>query len=148
MKLGISSHIYKEDKPSRVLHSNVNNKDYIIPETTCYVLYISNANDIITFKDNIKLLIKEKQDRLDSYTPSESTRIVDSLKFEMRDNGKGELLINKTIDNVQLVTIKSIEDIGIQRIYNMTANTTHTYISNGFISSNTAGDAESDFSSM
>ena len=28
----------------------------------------------------------------------------------------------------------------------MTANTTHTYISNGFISSNTAGDKDSDFS--
>ena len=27
----------------------------------------------------------------------------------------------------------------------MTADTTHTYITNGFISSNTAGDKESDF---
>ena len=29
----------------------------------------------------------------------------------------------------------------------MTASTTHTYISNGFVSSNTAGDNDSDFSS-
>jgi hypothetical protein len=43
------------------------------------------------------------------------------------------------------VSIKSIEYLGVKRIYNMTADTTHTYISNGFISSNTAGDKSSDF---
>lgn len=146
-KLGINSHIYKENKPSRILHSNVNRQDYIMPKCHCYVLYISNSKDIITFRNNIKLLIKSKQDRLDSYIQSNSKGIADSLIFKLRDNGKGRLLEGKTFNNMQMVTIKSIENIGIQKIYNMTASTTHTYISNGFVSSNTAGDNDSDFSS-
>lgn len=148
LKLGISSHIYKERKLQRALHSNVNNKDYLMPETHCYVLYISNSGDIVTFRDNIKLLIKAKQERLDSYIPSTPKGIANNLVFQLRDNGKGKLLEGKIFNNMQMVTIKSIENIGIQRIYNMTADTTHTYISNGFVSSNTSGDSDSDFSSM
>ena len=148
LKLGISSHIYKEHKKKRILHSNVNKQNYIINECDCYVLYIANSKDIIIFRENINLLIKKKQERLDSYIQNVSKGITQNLKFKLRDNKKGKLLEGKTIDNVQLVTIKSIKDIGIQRIYNMTADTTHTYISNGFISSNTSGDKESDFSSM
>lgn len=147
-KLGISSHIYRENKPSRILHSNVNNKIYNMPPCYCYVLYISNSEDIIIFRNNLKFLIKEKQDRLDSYNVSCKKRIAYNLKFKLRDNGKGKLLENNTFDNLQCVTIKNIEELDIQRIYNMTADTTHTYISNGFISSNTAGDSDSDFSSM
>ncbi|MCI5630594.1 MAG: hypothetical protein MR346_13355, partial [Clostridium sp.] len=63
----------------------------------------------------------------------------------IRPNGKGRNFIGKEFNNLQEVRIKSIDNIGIQRIYNMTADTTHTYITNGFISSNTAGDKESDF---
>lgn len=69
------------------------------------------------------------------------------MSFVFRnDNGKGKNFIGKSFYNLQEVTVKSIDDIGVQRVYNFTANTTHTYITNGFISSNTAGDKESDFS--
>ncbi len=71
--------------------------------------------------------------------------ISNNLKFVIRPNGKGRNFIGKEFNNLQEVRIKSIDNIGIQRIYNMTADTTHTYITNGFISSNTAGDKESDF---
>lgn len=118
---------------------------YIVSDLNYFVLYISEPEDIVLFRDNIKILVKSKMDKL--YSINISTNI-NSFRFKLRDNCKGENLIGRTIDNVQLVTIKSIEDIGVQRIYNMTASTTHTYISNGFISSNTAGDSESDFSSM
>lgn len=147
-KLGISAHIYKEHKPSRILKSKVNQKDYIMTESSCWVLYISHSLDVHTFKNNIKLLIKDKQERLDSYSFISTKGVYDNLKFELRDNGKGELLVGRSFNNLCGVTIKSIEDLGVQRIYNMTADTTHTYLSNGFISSNTAGDSESDFSSM
>ena len=145
-KLGITSHIYKESKPSRILNSKVNNKCYKMSATDVYVLYISNSEDIHTFKQCIRFLIKSKQERLDSYNLHCSKHTYNSLKFELRSNHKGQNFIGKTFDNLQAVTIKSIENIGKQRIYNMTANTTHTYISNGFISSNTAGDKDSDFS--
>lgn len=145
-KLGITSHIYKESKPSRILNSKVNNKCYKMSATDIYVLYISNSEDIHTFKQCIRFLIKRKQERLDSYNLHCSKHTYNSLKFELRSNHKGQNFIGKTFDNLQAVTIKSIENIGKQRIYNMTANTTHTYISNGFISSNTAGDKDSDFS--
>lgn len=145
-KLGITSHIYKESKPSRILNSKVNNKCYKMSATDIYVLYISNSEDIHTFKQCIRFLIKSKQERLDSYNLYCSKHTYNSLKFELRSNHKGQNFIGKTFDNLQAVTIKSIENIGKQRIYNMTANTTHTYISNGFISSNTAGDKDSDFS--
>lgn len=71
--------------------------------------------------------------------------ISNNLKFVLRPNDKGRNFIGKEFNNLQEVRIKSIDNIGIQRIYNMTADTTHTYITNGFISSNTAGDKESDF---
>lgn len=144
-KLGISSHVYKEAKKSRILHSNVNNRDYVMPESECYVLYISNSLDVCIFRDNIKFLIKSKQERLDSYIPQKSRGQLSFSRFKMRNNNKGKNFIGKTFKNLQMVTIKKIEDLGIQRVYNMTADTTHTYISNGFISSNTAGDKDSDF---
>ena len=84
-----------------------------MPKCHCYVLYISNSKDIITFRDNIKLLIKSKQDRLDSYIQGSSKGIADSLIFKLRDNGKGRLLEGRTFNNMQMVTIKSIENIGI-----------------------------------
>ena len=145
LKLGISAHIYKEHKKGRVLKSNVNNRSYIMRENDVYVLYISNSIDIQIFKQNIRFIIKSKQDRLDSYTYEFKHGIVDKIKFKLRDNGKGKNFDGKYFYDLQEVSIKSIEYLGVKRIYNMTADTTHTYISNGFISSNTAGDKSSDF---
>lgn len=86
---------------------------------------------------------------LDSYNLNYTRGVSKELYFKYREtNGKGKNFIGKSFKNLKYVTIKSIENIGIQRIYNLTADTTHTYISNGFISSNTAGDSDSDFSSM
>ena len=145
LKLGISAHIYKEHKRERILKSNVNNRSYTMRENDVYVLYISNSIDIQIFKQNIRFIIKSKQDRLDSYTYEFKHGIVDKIKFKLRDNGKGKNFDGKYFYDLQKVSIKSIEYLGVKRIYNMTADTTHTYISNGFISSNTAGDKSSDF---
>lgn len=145
LKLGISSNIRSEFKKENILKSNVNQKSYVIKERTLYVLYINRAEDIVTFRDNIKLLQKAKQHRLDSYVKQKSRGYYESLQFKLGDNNKGEYFIGKSIDNVIGLNIKSIEHIGVQTIYNMTADTTHTYVSNGFISANTAGDNESDF---
>ena len=148
-KIGITAHIYSERKPSRILHSNVNNADYQIPASICYVLYIGTSYDILVFKEKLHFLIKKKQARLDSYIKTDRPEgYYASLDFIYRENKKGKYFIGKTIQDVKAVTIKSIEHIGRQRIYNLTANTTHTYITNGFISSNTSGDDMSDFTSF
>lgn len=148
-KIGITAHILSEKKPARKMHSNVNNATSIIPETTVYVLYIGSSHDILVFKKKLYFLIKEKQERLNSFLPpTRPEGCYDSLKFVYRSNEKGKFFIDKSIKDLKAVTIKSIEYIGKQRIYNLTANTTHTYITNGFISSNTAGDDMSDFTSF
>lgn len=144
-KFGIAAHIYEENKPGGILHSVVNNRDYNMNPTVYYVLYISNSEDIIIFRNKFKFLLKYKQDRLDSFIPTRRVRRYDKLSFRLRDNKKGEYFNGKDISDVYGVKIKKIEYLGVQRIYNLTADTTHTYITNGFISSNTSGDTSSDF---
>ena len=148
-KLGITSHILKEEKPERILHSNVNKRDYLMPCSTIYVLYITRSEDIVAFRNNLHFIIKDKQNRLHSYIDSKrKSGYYRSLPFVLRDNNKGKFFIDKTIDNTIGVSIKKIEYVGKKRIYNLTANTTHTYITNGFISSNTAGDENSNFTDL
>lgn len=147
-KLGISSHICEESRVARVKHSNVKQRDCSVQKECRYVLQISNNEDIQLFKENIKLLVNQKQEKLDSFNYKSRRKATDTFKFQVRKNRKGELLEGKHFDNLETATVKSIEPLGVQEIYNMTADTTHTYISNGFISSNTAGDSKSDFSAM
>lgn len=146
-KLGIYSYILEENKPERVLCSTVNNKEYKVKLNKVYVLYICNGRDIINFRENIHLKIVSKRERLDSYVLQNGKGYYSTLKFKYRkENGKGKYFIDKDLLDLKGTKIISINNIGVQRIYNLTANTTHTYLSNGFISSNTAGDKDSDFS--
>ena len=146
-KFNIYSYILEENKPSMILNSYVNNRQYKMSASAIYVLYICNGIDIVKFRDNIKLKIKYKQDRLNSYICTESRGYYSSLQFKFREeNSKGKFFINKTLYNLKGTKVIAINNIGVQRIYNLTAQTTHTYLSNGFISSNTAGDKDSDFS--
>lgn len=145
-KLGIYSYILEETKPERILHSTVNNKEYKVKSNKAYVLYICNGRDIINFRENIHLKIASKRERLDSYVIQKGKGYYPTLKFKYRkENGKGKYFIDKDLLDLKGTKIISINNIGVQRIYNLTANTTHTYLSNGFISSNTAGDKDSDF---
>lgn len=144
-KYGINAHIYRKNKPVRRLHSEINDRDYNMSPDMYYVLNITNAEDIVLFRENFKFLLKYKQARLDSYIPVKSKRRYYSIPFRLRNNGKGNYYKDKNITEVYGVPVKKIEYLGIQRIYNLTANTTHTYLTNGFISANTAGDSASDF---
>ena len=67
------------------------------------------------------------------------------LKFKETVINKCSHLNDHIYEKLGISKVIKVEYIGRQRIYNMTANTTHTYISNGFISANTAGDKDSDF---
>ena len=147
-KFGIYSYILQESKPQRVLKSTVNNTSSIVSENIGYVLYICNGDDIITFRENIPIKIQHKKNRLNSYILQKGKGRYKSLGFVYREeNKKGYNFIGTQFEDLKGTKIIDIKDLGKQRIYNLTANTTHTYLSNGFISSNTAGDNDSDFGS-
>lgn len=145
-KFNIYSYILKENKQGRLLKSTVNNTVYNMKPVEAYVLYICNGVDIIKFRENINLKIKEKNDRLQTYILQKGYKYYDSLQFKFREeNNKGRYFIGKSFRNLKGSRIIDIKYLGIQRVYNLTANTTHTYLSNSFISSNTSGDSTSDF---
>lgn len=74
------------------------------------------------------------------------------LKFGLYssiDNSKLIVFLNSNLkDNSGFIVEKivSIKNIGIQTIYNLTANNTHTYLVNGIITHNTGGSEGADFS--
>jgi len=57
-------------------------------------------------------------------------------------NKKGPYFIGKEFKNIAILPVTELLSIGIHDVYNLTADTTHSYITNGFISANTAGDLE------
>lgn len=142
LKIGINSNICKEHKRSDgILRSYVNNRVYkVATDRIVYVLYIHNSYYVNKFKSLIKFKSKYKQNALDSFNSQSHVSIYNNLPFKLSDNHKGEFFVGKNLNNLQGVAVKSIEDIGVQRIYNLTANSTHTYLTNRFISSNTGGD--------
>lgn len=83
---------------------------------------ISDSISLLNFCHNIKLYPKIKQERLNKIKELFSTKKPTSKREE------------KIID---------IKNIGLQTIYNLTADNTHTYIANGIVTHNTEG---SDFS--
>lgn len=83
---------------------------------------ISDSVSLIRFHDNIKFSIKRKQEKLNKiYT--------EALKRKP----------HRQYNGWRYEQIISIENIGIKQVYNLTANTTNTYLANGFITHNTEG---------
>lgn len=71
----------------------------------------------------------------------ESEEIIESIQTTYGD--KGEYFAGKNnFKGVKSKTVKSVEFIGEQDVYNITADTTHTYIANGIITHNTAGNED------
>lgn len=83
---------------------------------------ISDCRSLVTFCKNIKLFPSEKQKRLNEiynvYINIKPQRKYEGLRYEK---------------------IKSIINVGIKEVYNLTADNTHTYIGNGIITHNTEG---------
>lgn len=115
IKLGIySTIVYKKPR----LHKMSKIKDV----NGWFNLLISDKISIINFYNNIKLLVQYKQAKL-----YEAYNIVKNKK-SLRKN-----------DNIIYEKITNIENLGLQPIYNLTADNTHTYIANGIITHNTEG---------
>ena len=90
-----------------------------------YSIDIQTRDGIINLANSVHLLIKYKQKAL------EAAREIALKKKRWR---------KQSFDYEKII---KIEDIGLQPIYNLTADNTHTYLANGIITHNTEG---SDFS--
>jgi len=114
-KLGVHGRI-RERLPK--LNSNKKIKDV----NSWFEFVVADTRSLLIFTNNIKLLVKHKQDKLNKINA-----IFSQIKINRRGLG------------YRLETITNIENIGIKPIYNLTAGTTHTYIANGIITHNTEG---------
>ena len=125
-KFGIISRI-AENKPN----IKYNRKD----KNPWYILSIGGRVNIRLFKKYIPIIQNKKINKLNeicSYfddNPIVKKRCWDEEKIIIR-------------------TISKIENVGIQTIYNLSAEQSHTYLANNIITHNTSGDKDSDFSSM
>ena len=142
-KLGIQANIYKRNHQDTILKSRVNNKESFIQGKHSYTLEICDLESIRNFKKHIHFIVESKRDRLNSWN-LEQTSSEKTIRYKYKHTiEKGDYFISNS-DMEYLVgrRVEKIEDIGLQDIYNLSTELTHTYITNGFISHNTSGDME------
>ena len=84
-----------------------------------YTLAIRDSQSVYNFYVNVPIKINYKKENLKNQIST-----IDISKF----------------NNIRNAIIKSVEPIGVQRIYNLTAGDSHTYIANDIITHNTGGD--------
>lgn len=142
-KFGVSSAIIEKKAFSKSLVSAVNKKTYQLNSQKSYTLEICKIEDVIEFKKHIKFSIKRKQDILDTVDVTrKGTYQTNGLHYTHTLEKKGEFFIGAKMNNLEPSFVKSVEYIGEKPIYNLTADISHTYITNQFISHNTSGDLE------
>ncbi|MEG2196454.1 MAG: LAGLIDADG family homing endonuclease [Cellulosilyticaceae bacterium] len=88
-----------------------------------YILFIRDIQSIYNFKQAVPIKVDYKINSLD--------KIVCKINKGSFSNG------------IRNAHVKSVEQIGVNRIYNLTANDSHTYIANDIITHNTGGDSDS-----
>lgn len=117
-KLGIHGNIRKRQSRTSKLINGLN---------PYYCLDISDKRSVIRFHENIKLLSTKKQNKLN---------IAKELVEKKKDYWA------KNLNGLRFETVTKVEYIGIHPVYNLTANTTNTYIANGIVTHNTIGAKE------
>lgn len=143
LRFGINSSIRVEQKGGSTLRSNCNNTEHYINSYDCGVLYISHQYYVEKFREKIGFITTEKQSKLERVKVHRKQNIYDDCRFIKGKNKRGHILEDKVNTNLESVRIKKIKNIGIQRIYNLTANNTNTYLCENIVTHNTEG---SDFS--
>lgn len=139
LKLGIDCSI-SSSKREEICFEKYNHKK-------SWEICIAKIEDVLKFKDNIKLLSQDKQASLnrviDFLNKGKLNRNATIKSFRQTINGKGDFFLDKTnLENLRRTSVKSIEYIGEKDVYNLTAGTTNTYLANGFVTHNTAGNEE------
>lgn len=119
IRLGIHSNktFVKTDKRDRKIKS----------KNGYYVLLISDKESILNFCNKIPLKIKRKKENIEKLIS------FFKLKKNNRDSNYKGIVFDKIIQ---------IEETGLKPVYNLTTDTTHTYLANGIITHNTGGNNE------
>lgn len=91
-----------------------------------FTLHIVGRGNILRFKKYIPIKVKYKIKNLDVFCEHYN----DSYNYT---------------NNTVVEKIISVEDIGMQEVYNLTAGNTHTYLANDIITHNTGGSEGADF---
>jgi len=134
IKFGIESNIYKERRSG----------GYEKGSEFKYVLYVNQFESVLKFADNIKFLTKRKQNKLIRiYAQSINKNGRSKLPLRYIAGEDGNFFEGATdVYDISFKKIKSIEDIGEQYVYNLTAGGSHSYLANNVITHNTGGNIE------
>ena len=125
-KFGIFGHIVKYEP--RLGRGRKDKNPY-------YRLCIRGRVNVSYFAENIPIICKHKVSTL--------REIIDYFA-----NNPSKKPAQYDTKELEVSRVKSVKNIGEQLVYNMTVSGSHTYIANNIITHNTAGDKESDFSSI
>lgn len=117
-KLGVISHIYKINPIIREGRKDKN---------PWYNLQIKDKRSLYNFCSSVPLKVE--------YKVKAATDIKASIAVPYE----------RQYDNIRLSRVTSVEKIGVKRIYNLTANDSHTYLANNIITHNTGGSEGSNF---
>lgn len=98
-----------------------------------YNLSISGRYNILRVAQVLDLLVLHKKEKLNEI-----------IKYYLDNPSKKE---QKYPKDIIVSKVKSIKQIGIQKVYNLTAGLSHTYLANNIITHNTANEKESSFES-
>lgn len=146
IKFGIRSIIYE------VNSEKYGRKDRKIKDVNNYFrLIISDSHSIVNFSNSIPLIVSYKRQNIKILAESlVNTDLVDIVYVEKNPNNKN-YVDTTDLRGIRFETVKSVEYIGEQPVYNLTTSTTHTYIANNIITHNTGGMSQAgilDFESM
>ena len=97
-----------------------------------YKLNISDGRSVIAFHEQIYFKLRYKQEKLEQITEWFKNK-------GLVVRGGVEQIMRKGVPGLRFERVVSVEPIGMQRIYNLTAWNTHTYIANGIVTHNTGG---------
>lgn len=117
---------------------DINKNKRIKDRSYCYRFVISDILSINRFYNNITLFCKNKHDNLEKLYLSRKYKHTKTVMVHSKGSRNKAKL--EELSNIRFETVKKIEKIGLQKIYNIGAGETHTYLANNFITHNTGGE--------
>lgn len=137
-KFGIHSYICREERNTKPLEEYIGQQDHI------FRLYISKDEDVYRFKQEIPIIHTKKVKALNSFIKGNRDIGRSLLTFKFNSEfPKGRYFKDRDfLNGLVFDRVSSVECIGEKEVYNLTAGTTHTYLANGILTSNTGGDME------
>lgn len=138
LKFGIHCSIFKENRNTEPSYEYRGQNDYICR------LYITQQQDIKLFSKNIKLLVKDKNDKI--ICKKSKYGLTKSIFRVNPENNKEHYFNRETksdeLNNLRYETVVKVEKIGLRDVYNLNCNDNHNYVCNSLISSQTGGDMD------